>query len=381
MARSTTVSSWTFPACSASEIDHRQGLATAETGLTWGEFNTQTHEAGFATPGPDVATVGLGGNTLGGGFGWLSRQYGMTIDNVLAAEVVTADGQLVRASDDENPDLFWALRGGGGNFGIVTQFQLRLHPVSTVMGGVLVYPASREVLRDYVEAGDVAADELTTLSSLLNAPPLPFIPVEAHGKPVLMIIASYAGDPESSAQAYSQLRSLGGTAPIADTVATVPYPALFKVTDVASERQPQAIRAGFMHDLDGATIDAMLDAVAHPSSPFSKVMLRVLGGAIARVPAEETAFSHRDKRLYFAINNAWEESPGQDPDRHVAWTEELWQEMAPRTAGAYVNFLGDEGDERVREAYAPSALARLAEIKRRYDPDNVFRLNANIVPA
>jgi FAD/FMN-containing dehydrogenase len=362
------------------EIDPERRLAIAESGLTWGEFNAQTHDQGLATPGPDVAAVGLGGHTLGGGFGWLSRKYGMTIDTLIAAEVVTADGEVMTASEAENSELFWGLRGGGGNFGIATRFRFRLHPVSTIVGGVLVYPARREVLRAYVDTASAAPDELTTLTSLLQAPPLPFIPVEAHGAPVFMVIACHAGDLEASERAYAPFRNLGGHLPLADTVGSMPYPALFDLTQMAATRQPQAIRAGFMHDLDETAIDTILDAIAHPSSPYSKVMLRVLGGEIARVPPEATAFAHRDKRLYVAINNSWDDVRDPQADHHVAWTEALWQVLAPRTTGAYANFLGDEGAARVRAAYSPASLARLASLKRRYDPDNVFRLNANIAP-
>jgi FAD/FMN-containing dehydrogenase len=360
------------------EIDPERRVAWAEAGLTWGELNTQTHGHGLATPGPDVAAVGLGGHTLGGGFGWLSRKYGMTIDNVIAAEVITAEGQFLTASDAENSELFWALRGGGGNFGIATRFQYRLHPVSEIVGGVLVYPARREVLQAYVDAASAAPDELATITSTLQAPPLPFIPVEAHGSSVFMMIGCYAGDIETSQHAFGPFRSLGGHTPLADAVGPMPYPALFELTQMGAARRSQAIRAGFMDVIDETTIDSMLDAVAHATSPFSMVMLRVLGGEMARVSPETTAFSHRDKPLYFAIQNGWDDAGDPRADEHVAWTESLWQALAPRTAGAYANFLGDEGPERVRAAYAPAAFDRLMEIKRRYDPENVFRLNATI---
>jgi FAD/FMN-containing dehydrogenase len=362
-------------------LDPSQRIATVESGLTWGEFVAQSHANGLATPGPDVGAVGIGGLTLGGGFGWLSRLHGMTVDKLISAEVVTADGQLVSASDKENGDLFWALRGGGGNFGIATTFQFQMHPVETVVGGALIYPAEQDVLRDYAAAAAAVPDTLAALALVQQAPPLPFIPSGAHGKPALMIIACYVGDPDASEQAYAPLRSLGGQTPLADTVDAMPYPAMFELTTMAAARRPQAIRAGFMTDLDETTIDAVLDAVSHATSPFSGVMLRVLGGAIARVPEEATAFSHRDKPLYFAIGNSWDDTLDPRSERHVAWTEALWQMLAPRTAGAYANYLGDEGPERVAAAYSPATFARLAAIKRRYDPDNVFRLNANVEPA
>ena len=363
------------------ELDADRQIATVEAGLTWGAFVTQSHQFGLATPGPDVGAVGVGGLTLGGGFGWLSRLHGMTIDNLISAEVITADGQRLTASGEENSDLFWALRGGGGNFGIATTLQFQTHPLETVVGGALIYPAVREVLRDYAEAAAAAPEALAMLTLTQQAPPLPFIPAAAHGKPAFMIIACYAGDRDGSQRAYAPLRRLGGHTPLADTVDTMPYPALFEMTHMAAARRPQAIRAGFAGELDEAMIDAILDAVAHATSPFGGVMLRVLGGVIARVPAEATAFSHRDKPVYFAIGNAWDDSPGASAERHVAWTEDLWRIFAPHTAGAYANYLGDEGPERVAAAYSPETFARLAAIKRRYDPDNVFQLNANIEPA
>ncbi|MGH2618865.1 MAG: BBE domain-containing protein, partial [Thermomicrobiales bacterium] len=201
------------------------------------------------------------------------------------------------------------------------------------------------------------------------------------GTPVFMVIACYAGDLDASQQSYSPFRSLGGHNPLADTIGPTPYPALFDLTTMAAARRPQAIRAGFMHDIDETTIDTMLDAVSHATSPFSMVLLRVLGGEIARVPAEATAFSHRDKSLYFAIQNGWDDEHDPRADHHIAWTDALWRALAPRTVGAYANFLGDEGAARVRAAYSPASFTRLASVKRRYDPDNVFRLNANIAPA
>ncbi len=362
-------------------LDPARRIVAAGPGLTWGAFNDLTAANGLATPGPDVGAVGLGGHTLGGGFGWLSRKYGMTIDNLLAAEVVTAAGELERASAEENRDLFWALRGGGGNFGIATELTYRLHPVDTVIGGAIVYPASGAVLRDYVEAAAAAPDELATITFTMLAPPAPFIPAEAHGKPAFLMIGCYVGDPEESEQAYAPLRNLGGGAPLADTIAPLPYPALFEMTKMGETHRPQAIRAGFMTAIDDAALDAIVDAVGHATSPFGAVMLRVLGGAIARVPAEAAAFSHRDKPIYFGVSNAWEDPRDPRAEDHAAWTESLWRVLAPRTAGAYANFLGDEGDDRVRAAYSPANFARLAAIKRRYDPDNVFRLNANIPPA
>jgi FAD/FMN-containing dehydrogenase len=362
-------------------LDPARRVATAETGLTWGEFNGLAAETGLATPGPDVGAVGLGGHTLGGGFGWLSRRHGMTIDNLLAAEVVTADGNIVNASAEEHPDLFWALRGGGGNFGIATRFTYRLHPVETVIGGAIAYPASRAVLRDYVKAAAAAPDELATITFTMLAPPAPFIPTEAHGMPIFLLIGCYVGEPGGAERAFAPLRKLGGGAPLADTVVRLPYPALFQMTKMGETRRPQAIRAGFMTSIDDVVLDAIVDAVGNATSPFGSVMLRVLGGAITRVATDATAFSHRDKPFYMVVSNAWDNPRDSRADHHVTWTEALWRVLSPRTTGAYANYLGNEGPERILAAYSPAAFARLAKIKRRYDPDNVFRLNANILPS
>jgi FAD/FMN-containing dehydrogenase len=362
-------------------IDPATRIASAGPGVTWGAFAARAHADGLATPGPDVASVGVAGSAFSGGFGWLSRKYGMTVDNLVAAEVVTADGQLGTTTEDDHSDLFWALRGGGGNFGIATRVDLALHPVDTVVAGILVYPAERAVLRDYADVAAAAPDELGTITFVMHAPPLPFIPAESHGALVHMIFPCYAGDPAASEQAYAPLRQLGGQKPIADTIGPMPYPGLFELTKTGIARKPQSIRAGLMSKLDNAAIDLVLDGVSNATSPFSMVMLRVLGGEIARVPAEDTAFSHRDKPIYFAVTAAWEDERDPMAERHIAWAESLWRALEPGVGGAYAGFMGDEGPERVRAAYAPANYNRLAEVKRQYDPDNLFNLNANIAPA
>lgn len=361
------------------EVDPAGRTARAEPGLTWGAYTAGTQERGLATPGGDVAAVGVSGLALAGGMGWLMRRYGTTVDNVLAVELVTADGRLLTASAEEHPDLFWGVRGGGGNLGVATGFRFRTHPVSTVVGGAVVHAATAAELRAYAEAALAAPDELTTLTFLLRAPPLPFLPAEVHGTLVHLIVACYAGDPGRADRALRPLRSLAGQRPVADTTAAVPYQALYRLTDTASVRRPHAVRNAYLRALPDATIAALLDAAAHPTSPFGLVGLRELGGAVARVPAGATAFAHRDKEFYLTVDNAWPD--GEDAAPHVAWTERLWARIAPATDGAYAGYLDDEGDERVRAAYPPATYARLAGVKRRYDPDNAFRLNANVPPA
>jgi FAD/FMN-containing dehydrogenase len=361
------------------DIDPGLRLASAEPGPTWGEYNARTHEHGLATPGGDVAAVGISGLTLGGGMGWLMRKHGMTIDNLLAVEVVTANGRLLTASETDNPDLFWALRGGGGNFGIATAFRYRLHPVDTILGGAIVHPATREGLRAYAEATAAAPDELTTITFVLKAPPLPFIPAEAHGTPVHLILPCYLGDPDTGQKALAPLRRLAGRTPLADTTRPMPYPALYDLTAMAAVSRPHAIRNAYLRELADETIEMVLGFIERATSPFSLVALRELGGAMARVPLDATAFAHRDKAFYIAADNSWEDE--HRPERHIAWTEDFWKAVAPHTDGAYASFLEDEGDDRVRSAYSPATSTRLAAIKRRYDPGNLFRLNPNIRPA
>jgi FAD/FMN-containing dehydrogenase len=340
------------------EVDPKRRVAWAEAGLTWGEYNAGAHEHGLATPGGDVAAVGVAGLTLGGGMGWLMRKHGMTIDNLLAVDVVTADGRLRTASETQHPDLFWALRGGGGNFGIVTGFRYRLHPVETVLGGAIVHPATREGLRAYAEAAAAA---------------------DVHGTPVHMILPCYTGDLDAGQQALAPLRTLAGRAPLADTTGPKPYPSLYDLTNMAAVSRPHAIRNAYLRELADETIEIILDFVKRSTSPFGSVVLRGLGGAMARVPVDATAFAHRDKAFYLAADNSWEDE--SHAERHVAWAEAFLQAVAPYTDGAYVGYLGDEGEDRVRAAYSPATYTRLAAIKRQYDPDNLFRLNSNIQPA
>lgn len=360
------------------EIDPDGRTARADAGLTWGAYNAGTREQGLATPGGDVAAVGIAGLTLSGGMGWLMRKHGMTIDNLVAVDVVTADGQRLTASETEHPDLFWALRGGGGNFGIATGFRYRLHPVETVLGGAIVHAATHDGLRAYADATASAPDELTTISFVGKAPPLQFIPAEAHGTLVHLIIPCYVGDLDAGQRALAPLRTLAGRTPLADTTGPVPYTSLYDLTAMSAVSRPHAIRNAYLRGLTDETIEIVLDFLGRATSPFGIVALRELGGAMARVPLDATAFAHRDKAFYIAADNAWEDEP--HPERHVAWTEDFWRAVAPRTDGAYAGFLGDEGDDGVRAAYPPSTYARLATIKRRYDADNLFRFNANVQP-
>ncbi|MBV9169830.1 MAG: FAD-binding oxidoreductase [Chloroflexi bacterium] len=358
-------------------IDAERRVAWAQPGLTWGEYAQKASAFGLATSSGDTSSVGIGGLALGGGIGWMVRKHGLTIDNLLSVELATADGRLVRASANEHPDLFWALRGGGGNFGVATAFQFQLQPAGTVLGGAVIYPATRAVVRGWADYALQAPDELTTIVFIMPAPPAPFIPPAEVGKLVAVVGVCYTGDLARGESVVAPLRHLG--TPVADITGPMPYPALFALTQEATHPQPHAVRSGYVDAFDDALIDGLLEGAERIPAPTGIVQLRALGGAMARVPAEATAFAHRDKPyLATIVGGAVDPS---DADRQREWTEDLWNNvLRPRAAGTYVNFLEDEGEERVREAYAPQTYARLAAVKRAYDPTNVFRLNQNVRP-
>ncbi|MFL5680024.1 MAG: FAD-binding oxidoreductase [Chloroflexota bacterium] len=361
----------------ALHIDPERRLAWAQPGLTAGEFTAAAHAHGLATPFGDAATVGLGGITLGGGIGWLVRKHGLTIDSLVAAEVVTADGQVVIASDDENADLFWAIRGGGGNFGVVTRFRYRLHPVDMIIGGALVLPATPEVLRGLVPVAAAAPEELTTITSVMAIPPLPMIPASEHGKLAVIVLAVFAGDLDAGQAAMEPFRALA--TPIADLIGPMPYPAIYQLTAAGDMRAPGVIRSTFMDEIDDETVAEILGRMAAPSSPYAMAQIRVLGGAMARIPADETSFAYRDRLVMFSLITPYLDLA--ESAAHEAWTNDFMATLRPKARGVYSNFLGDEGELRVREAYPGETYARLADIKRRYDPTNLFRLNQNIKPA
>jgi FAD/FMN-containing dehydrogenase len=362
-------------------VDARRGIARAEPGLTWGEYGARVEAEGFMTPAGDTAGVGISGLTLGGGLGWLTRKVGLTIDHLRSVDLVTANGEHIRATADDHPDLFWALRGGGGNFGIVTGFEFGLVPLGSIVGGAIFYPATAATLRDYVASAADAPEDVGTIAFVMQAPPLPFLPREVHGTVVLFITVCYAGPLESADRALASLRALGGTTPIADTTAPIAYTSLWDLTKEAAVSRAHVVHSGFLRALDETTLNAVLQHCHQPTSPMSVAQLRVLGGAMARVPADATAFWHRDKPLMLTIINGWDAAPGVPDEKHIAWADSFWQAVAPQTDGAYSNFLQNEDAERIRAAYPPETYARLAGVKRTYDPENVFRLNVNIRPA
>jgi FAD/FMN-containing dehydrogenase len=349
--------------------------AWAGAGLTAGDYTTAAGAHGLATGFGDTGSVGIGGITLAGGIGFLVRTHGLTIDNLLAAEVVTAGGQLLQADAETHPDLFWAIRGGGGNFGVVTCFQFRLHPVSTILGGMLVLPATPEVIQGFISAAEAAPDELSTIANILPAPPLPFLPAESRGRLAILALLAYAGDVEEGVRAVAPLRAL--VAPIADLVRPMPYAEIYPPED--PNLQPTAAsHTMFVDALNRAGAETIVDRLETSDAPLRAVRVRVLGGAMARVPVEATAFAHRKRRIM--VNVAASYSAPEDRAARQAWVDDLAATLHNGDAGAYVGFLGDEGEARVHEVYPGPTWDRLVAIKRRYDPGNLFRLNQNIPP-
>ena len=357
-------------------VDPQSRTARVQPGATSGDLAGPAHEHGLALSTGDTHSVGMGGLTTGGGIGFMVRKYGLAIDNLLEAQVVTAAGEIVTASAEKHPDLFWAIRGGGGNAGIVTEFTYRLAPVGQIYGGELMLPASREVIRGYLDYSTSAPDDLTTIANLMYAPPAPHVPAHRVGELVLSILVTWTGDLDAGERAVAPLRALA--APVADAVGPMPYPSIYAFTAHQALPHQASIRMMFADDLSDATIDAALDAATNASSPYSLIQFRGLGGAYARLDNAATAFAHRDRRFFVAIIAVWLDDAGRAP--HEAWTYALWEQIRPEGTGVYVNFLENEGTDRVREAYPSDTYERLQAVKRRYDPGNLFRFNQNIPP-
>lgn len=360
----------------ALDIDVDGGTAWAETGLTAGEYSTALAAHGLATGFGDTGSVGIGGITLGGGIGYLVRKYGLTIDDLLAVELVTADGKLLVADADHNPELFWALRGGGGNFGVATRFKFRVHPVAQVVGGMLILPATPDVIVGFIAAADAAPDELSTILNVMSCPPLPFVPAEYHGKVIVMALLAYAGDTAGGDRALAPFRALA--TPIADMLKAMPYPGLFPPED-PSYRPKAVVRNLFVDHVDHELAVTIIDTLEASDAQMRAAQLRVLGGAMARVPVDATAFAHRGEKIMVNLAVFFE---GHDDEAlRTAWVTDFAAALKQGDARAYVNFLGDEGTDRVRAAYPAPTWDRLVAVKTKYDPQNLFRLNQNVPPA
>ena len=358
------------------EIDAANRTAWAETGLTAIEYSTATVEHGLATGFGDTGSVGIGGITLGGGVGYLGRLHGLTIDNVLAAEIVTADGQLRRIDAGNESDLFWAIRGGGGNFGVVTRFLYRLADVSQFTGGMIVLPGTPEVIEGFVRLADAAPDELSTIANVMSAPPMPFLPEEAVGSIVLMGMLAYTGDPESAERVLAPFRALA--TPLADFVAANPYTTMYPPDD--PDYHPTAeSRTMFIDHVDRPTAEMIVEHLNAIEAPIRVAQLRVLGGAMSRVPADATAYAHRSGRIMVNVAAFYEGE--DDRARKVDWVTGFSDALYQGDDAAYVNFVGDEGEARIHAAYPGATWDRLAAVKARYDPDNLFHMNQNVAPA
>ncbi|MFN2567345.1 MAG: FAD-binding oxidoreductase [Gemmatimonadaceae bacterium] len=356
-------------------VDPEARTARAQGGATWGDFNRATQAHGLATTGGIISTTGVAGLTLGGGLGWLLGRYGLSVDNLLSAEVVTADGRTSRASAEENPDLFWAIRGAGANFGVATALEFRLHPVGPIItGGLVAYPVdqARDVLRFYRELTARSSDDLTVYVGLVPAP-------DGSGVKLAGVLACHCGDLRDGEAAVRPIKQFGP--PAMDAMGPMPYADFNSMLDGGYPRGALNYwKATFIDSLTDDVIDAMIDAFARCPSPMGQIVLEHVHGAAARVDPRATAFAHRGVGYSALVLAQWTQPA--DTDRNIRWARESYAALEPFGAGAsYVNYLGhDEGDDRVVSAYGPN-YARLRELKGKYDPDNVFHLNQNIPPA
>ncbi len=357
------------------EIDPGQRTAWAQAGLTTGQFTTAAAAHGLAVGFGDSGTVGIGGLTLGGGVGFLVRKFGLTIDDLLAADIVTADGGLLRLESESNPDLYWAIRGGGGNFGVVTRIKYRLHEIDQVLGGILVLPATPDIIRAFVAEAEAAPEELSVIANVMTMPPMPFVPRELHGHLGIMAMMVYAGPIEAGQPVIAPFRAI--VRPIADMVRPMRYQQIYEVEG------PHPVAASarnlFIDAVNQETAETIVNHLKASTASMAVTQIRVLGGAMARVPAEATAFAHRKRRIMVNVAALYERR--EEEAVHDEWARRFASALQQGDTGVYVNFLGEDGPARIREAYPGTTWDRLAAIKARYDPDNFFHLNHNIQPA
>jgi FAD/FMN-containing dehydrogenase len=361
----------------AMDIDTENRTVWAQTGLTAGELTAALGERGLAVGFGDTGTVGIGGLTLGGGAGFLSRKYGLTIDSLLAAEIVTADGKVIRVDSDNHPDLFWAIRGGGGNFGVATAFLFQAEEVAEIVGGMLILPAKAETIASFVELAGTAPEELSTIANVMKAPPMPFLDDELIGKPILFSILVYAGDAQTGEAVVAPFRSLD--TPILDMVQPGSYSGIYEAEEEGAPPFIFAVRNMFADDIDEADASSILESLEASTAPMAVAQIRVMGGAVARVPEDATAYAHRQRPIMVNVASAFQEP--EEAEAHRAWVDNLAKTLSDGGQEAYVNFLGNVDEDLVRQAYPGGTWERLRDIKRRYDPENLFRLNQNIPPA
>jgi hypothetical protein len=360
-------------------VDPDARTARAAGGLLWAELDRATQRFGLATTGGIISHTGIGGLTLGGGLGHLMRKHGLTVDNLLAVELVTADGERLLVDAETEPELFWGLRGGGGNFGIATAFHYQLHPVGPiVLGGPIFWPHADvpRVLRFLRDFAPEMPDELGISVAMMPAPPLPFLPTEQVGKPVIGLVLAWTGDIAAGERAIEPLRRLGS--PLAEVVRPIPYAALQSMLDGgAPHGRHYYWKSHRLPTVSDEAIDVFMDRLASVTSPFAQINGWFMGGAVSRVDAGATAVGEREVGLDISLAVGW---PGGDGDPHRAWSRDGWEALRPHSVGLYANFVSDEGAAGVEAAYG-ERLARLTALKDRYDPENVFRLNANIPPS
>jgi FAD/FMN-containing dehydrogenase len=362
-------------------VDPVARTVRAQAGVTWGELDRETQSFGLATPGGLISSTGIAGLTLGGGFGWLSRAFGLACDNLISADLVDAEGRALTASRSHNAELFWGLRGGGGNFGIVTSFEFQLHPVGPIVfGGAVFHRAgdARALLRAYRDFTAGAPDQITSAAILLSGPPAPFLPPDVHGAPLVAFAALYAGSVDAAPAALAPLRGIG--TPVCDLFGELPYTALQSMFDATAPPGLQNYwKTESLSQLSDAAIDALLAPFAAMPSPLSHIDVHHLGGAIARAGDDAGACGLRDAPFVVNVVGMWPD-PAESPQQ-ISWVRDGWAGLRPLAdAGVYVNFLGEEGADRVAAAYGPEKYARLAALKKAYDPANVFRLNQNVTP-
>ncbi|HXY53090.1 MAG TPA: FAD-binding oxidoreductase [Nitrospirota bacterium] len=362
------------------EVNSASLIARAQVGLTWGEFDRATQTFGLATTGGIVSRTGIAGLTLGGGIGWLMRKFGVTCDNLISANIVTEDGRLLTASGHENQDLYWGVRGGGGNFGIATEFEYRLHQIGPVLAGTVYYPAVkiREILRFYRDYITAIPDELTSMFVYMascSSPSLATIPV---GSPAVAIHVCYIGPIAAGEKVLQPLREVGP--PLEDTVRIMPYMELQTMLDSgAPPNQHNFWKSSYLKNLSDGAIDVLAAYCDAITSPLSQVHLQHLEGQVKRAGEDEMAFSHRDALCVLNIVTKWMNP--RESGKHIQWTRDFESAMRPfSTGGVYVNFLGEEGEDRVKAAYGSAKYDRLVALKNKYDPTNFFRLNQNIKP-
>jgi len=357
------------------DIDLESKTAWAETGVLAGEYTEAAWEQGLVTPFGDTGSVGLGGITLGGGIGYLVRKHGATVDSLLAAEIVTADGQVLQLDDETNSDLFWAIKGGGGNFGVVTRLKFKLYDQGNIHGGMICTPATAETISTFIAEAQAATEDLSIIANVMTAPPMPFLPEDVHGKPVILALVCYSGPLDQAERVLAPFRALS---PYVDFIQEIPSPGMYPPVD-PDEHPVAAACSMFLDRVDLETAQTIVDYLTSSDAVMSVIQLRVLGGALARVAPEATAFAHRQSKIMANLAGVYADPA--DAERHWEWLWRFQAAVQQEDKGVYVGFLVNEGEERIRASYPHGAYERLAKIKAKYDPDNFFTANQNIPPA